>query len=54
MSDKEAAKIIDGIALHGYFDSMITPEMLDIVHYKYPNLFIINTEFCIVPSVSVG
>lgn len=54
MVDTEAAKLISGIALHGYLDNRGSPKMLDVAHDKYPNLFIINTEFCVIPSVSVG
>lgn len=54
MADKEAAKLIHGIALHNYFYFGVTPTILDVVHDKYPNLFVINTEFCIVPSETTG
>ena len=54
MSDKEAAKYVDGVALHTYLDKVYSSEMLDIFHDTYPNLFIINTEFCIIAFLSVG
>lgn len=44
MSDKKVADYIDGVAVHWYFDNAVSPQMIDAVHDKYPNKFIIYTE----------
>lgn len=54
MADKEVAKYIDGIALHCYFDYMDSPESMDLLHQKYPNVFILYSECSIVPFLYVG
>lgn len=44
MSNKKVADYIDGVAVHWYFDGYVSPEMIDIVHNKYPDKFVIYTE----------
>lgn len=50
MSDSDVSDMIDGIGLHGYTDLNVSSEMLNILHEKYKNKFIINTEFCFLRS----
>ena len=54
MADKEVARYVDGVALHCYFDYMDSPKTLDLLHNKYPDIFIIYTECSIVPFLYVG
>lgn len=44
MEDKEAAKYINGTAVHWYWDFIIPPVQLRKTHEDFPNLFIINSE----------
>lgn len=54
MADKDVAKYIDGIALHCYLDYMDSPESLDLLHKKYPDVFIMYSECTIIPFLYVG
>uniref|UniRef100_A0A914DS61 Glucosylceramidase n=1 Tax=Acrobeloides nanus TaxID=290746 RepID=A0A914DS61_9BILA len=44
LSDTEAAKYVDGIALHWYSDYETTSELLSITHERHPDKFILYTE----------
>jgi glucosylceramidase len=44
MSDEEAAKYIDGIAVHWYLDTLFPPSLLDCTHNNFPDKFILATE----------
>ncbi|XP_014255482.1 glucosylceramidase-like [Cimex lectularius] len=52
MLDKEAAKYTSGIALHWYFDSHTSPEMIDEVNRKFPDKFVLYTESSINKAIS--
>ncbi|XP_050542141.1 lysosomal acid glucosylceramidase-like isoform X2 [Daktulosphaira vitifoliae] len=44
MSDKEAAKYIDGVAVHWYLDFIVPVNVLSEVHDSFSNILILNTE----------
>lgn len=47
LSDPAAAKYVSGIAFHWYdMDLEEEPTILDHVHEKYPDYFLLNTEAC--------
>ena len=41
-----AKEYVAGIAVHYYLDDYIRPDVLDQVHEKYPDKFILITEAC--------
>lgn len=43
-SQNNALDAIDGIAVHWYLDTVISADVLDRVHEKYPNKFVMLTE----------
>jgi len=47
MSDEEAAKYVDGIAVHWYLDTLFPPSLLDRTHNNFPDKFILATEACV-------
>ncbi|XP_069191273.1 uncharacterized protein [Procambarus clarkii] len=51
LSDPEAARYVDGVAVHWYTDALHGPEHLDHTHQLFPDKFIIYTESCIVPGL---
>lgn len=42
----ESLKYVDGLAVHWYWDSFVTPSLLNHVHEMFPDKFIISTEAC--------
>ncbi|XP_066590682.1 lysosomal acid glucosylceramidase-like isoform X2 [Prorops nasuta] len=42
----KAMNYIDGIAIHFYYDKIISPKAMERTHNKYPNKFLIITEAC--------
>ena len=46
MEDADAAKYVDGWAVHWYVDFLGGPGVLDSVHEKYPEKFILFSEAC--------
>lgn len=44
MDNKDASQYVAGIAVHWYFDVLVSPSYLDETHDFYPELPIINTE----------
>lgn len=42
----DAARYVDGSAVHYYFDDMISADVLSITQYDYPDKFILATEGC--------
>ena len=42
----EANTFIDGIAVHWYLDSFVSPKILDETHRLFPDKFIFATEAC--------
>ncbi|CAG9854468.1 unnamed protein product [Phyllotreta striolata] len=46
LPDEETLKYVDGIAVHWYYDSEANSYILDDVHNKYPDKFILYTESC--------
>ncbi|CAJ0586236.1 unnamed protein product, partial [Mesorhabditis spiculigera] len=45
-ADPEATKYVDGIAMHWYDDNNTGPGVLDDLHNRYPDKFILYTEAC--------
>jgi glucosylceramidase len=57
LKDKEAAKYVSGIAFHWYYNSKTSewPDiLLDDIHNKYPNLFLLSSEACHVEGIGTG
>uniref|UniRef100_A0A7E4UQN8 Glucosylceramidase n=1 Tax=Panagrellus redivivus TaxID=6233 RepID=A0A7E4UQN8_PANRE len=46
ISDPDAAKYVDGIAVHWYMDEQTSPTILTDVHNAHPDKFILPTEAC--------
>ena len=46
MSNSEAAKYVDGFAVHWYVDTLFSPEKLTETHDRFPDHFILGTEAC--------
>jgi glucosylceramidase len=46
LGDPEAAKFVDGIAIHWYLDNDYKPTVLSQVHNAHPGPFILPTEAC--------
>nr|XP_050045334.1 lysosomal acid glucosylceramidase-like isoform X1 [Dermacentor andersoni] len=46
LGDPEAAKYVQGVAVHAYSDGLVGPGVLDKVHANYPDKFILPTEAC--------
>ncbi|XP_075534862.1 lysosomal acid glucosylceramidase-like [Dermacentor variabilis] len=46
LGDPEAAKYVQGVAVHWYMDSFVGPRVLDKVHDSFPDKFILGTEAC--------
>ena len=47
--DTEANKIVDGVAVHWYWDNVSSPTLLTKAHEKYPDKFILYTEVILFP-----
>jgi glucosylceramidase len=47
LSDKDAAKWVSGIAFHSYANNEKTGETFDTLHQKFPHVFLLSTEVCI-------
>lgn len=45
-SSKDAMDSISGIDVHGYFDVVTSPELLDTAKFKFPDKLILYTEMC--------
>ena len=46
LGDPDAAKYVDGIAVHWYGDQVSSPSILSDVHNAHPDKFILATEAC--------
>ncbi|XP_077516393.1 lysosomal acid glucosylceramidase-like isoform X2 [Amblyomma americanum] len=46
LGDHEASKYVHGVALHWYLDSFVGPWVVDKVHERYPDKFLLGTEAC--------
>ncbi|XP_071528313.1 lysosomal acid glucosylceramidase-like [Panulirus ornatus] len=44
--DPGAAQYIDGVAVHWYFDWLVGPAVLDEMHLRFPDKFLLYTEAC--------
>ena len=42
----DALNYVDGLAVHWYWDSFVSPSLLDEANEKFPDKFIISTEAC--------
>ncbi|XP_066985550.1 lysosomal acid glucosylceramidase-like [Macrobrachium rosenbergii] len=47
LNDTEAAKYVDGIAIHWYWDQFSSPELLTRTHELFPDTFLMGTEACV-------
>jgi glucosylceramidase len=57
LKDKEAAQYVSGIAFHWYSNSRTSewPDiLLDNIHNKYPNHFLLSSEACHLEGVGTG
>ncbi|KAK5974806.1 Glucosylceramidase, partial [Trichostrongylus colubriformis] len=45
-NDSEAAKYVDGVAIHWYLDGLIPASVLTTTHNRHPDKFILATEAC--------
>ncbi|KAK5985803.1 Glucosylceramidase [Trichostrongylus colubriformis] len=45
-NDNEAAKYVDGVAVHWYLDGLIPASVLTTTHNRHPDKFILATEAC--------
>lgn len=46
-ADKNVLKYIDGFAVHWYWDFMIGVGVINKIHNKHPDKFILYTEACL-------
>ncbi len=52
--DKDAAKWVSGIAFHWYYNNEHTDQILDTLHTKFPQIFLLSTEACIIQTPIIG
>lgn len=45
-SHPKASQYVAGLAFHWYLNSFTTPKILDDIHNKYPNFFLLSSEAC--------
>lgn len=43
----KAMDYVSGLAVHWYWDRLISPQLLDLTYNKYPDKILLNTESCI-------
>lgn len=46
LQNPKAASYIDGCAVHYYTDQYVSADVLSIIHYDFPDKFILATEAC--------
>lgn len=46
-SSPKIMEYVSGLAVHWYWDRLISPSLLDQTHNKYPEKILLNTESCI-------
>ena len=54
LADEEAAKYVSGIAFHWYSNNNSTDAVLDTLHKKHPEYFLLNTEACVLKPPIYG